>query len=80
MSTGVLEVNIIEGRSLKNDSTIHFDVYDADLIGRDTIGKCTVNLKQVFNTGTFDEWIKLPAHLGLSSRGEIHVKMNFTPS
>ncbi|CAF4300800.1 unnamed protein product [Rotaria magnacalcarata] len=123
MPTGVLEVNIIEGRSLKNcdffgendayveiymdkrykqrtitiknsnnpvwdeqltfnihknDSTVHFDVYDADLIGRDTIGKCKVDLKQVFNTGAFDEWIKLPAHFGLSSRGEIHVKMNFT--
>ena len=64
----------------KGDNTIHFDVYDDDLIGRDTIGKCKVNLKHVFDDGEFDEWIKLPAHFGLSSRGEIHVQMNFTPS
>ncbi|CAF1024076.1 unnamed protein product [Adineta ricciae] len=124
MVPGVLEVTIVEGRSLKNcaffgendayvevytekkykqrtrtiknsnnpvwneqlrfnihkgDDTIHFDVYDADLIGRDTIGKCKIRLKQVFDDGEFDQWIKLPAHFGLSSRGEIHVMMTFTP-
>ncbi|UJR32648.1 hypothetical protein I4U23_020108 [Adineta vaga] len=63
----------------KGDDTIHFDVYDADLIGRDTIGKCKIKLKHVFDGGEFDEWIKLPAHLGLSTRGEIHVIMSFTP-
>ena len=123
MVPGVLEVTIVEGRSLKNcdffgendayvevytekkykqrtrtiknsnnpvwneqlrfnihkgDDTIHFDVYDADLIGRDTIGKCKIKLKQVFDEGEFDQWIKLPAHFGLSSRGEIHVMMSFT--
>ena len=125
MPQGVLEVIIVEGRSLKNcnfigendayveiymnkkykqrtpkvknsnnpvwneelrfnihkgDDTIHFDVYDADLIGRDTIGKSKIKLKQVFENGEFDEWIKLPSHFGLSSRGEIHVIMNFTVS
>ena len=125
MPNGVLEVAILEGRSLKNcdiigendayvevymnkkykqrtrtikntnnpvwdeelrfnihkgDDTIHFDVYDADLIGRDTIGKCKIKLKQVFEDGEFDEWIKLPTRLGLSSRGEIHVRLTFTVS
>jgi Ca2+-dependent lipid-binding protein len=125
MPDGVLEVTIVEGRSLKNcdiigendayvvvymnkkykqrtitikntnnpvwneelrfnihkgDDTIHFDVYDADLIGKDTIGKSKIKLKQVFENGEFDEWIKLPSHFGLSSRGEIHVIMNFTVS
>jgi Ca2+-dependent lipid-binding protein len=125
MPEGVLEVTIVEGRSLKNcdiigendgyvevytnkkykqrtrtikntnnpvwdeqlrfnihkgDDTIHFDVYDADLIGRDTIGKCKVKLQQVFENEEFDEWIKLPTHFRLSSRGEIHVIMNFTVS
>ena len=64
----------------KGDDTIHFNVYDADLIGRDTIGKCKVALKHVFTDGEYDEWIKLPSHFGLSSRGEIHVKMSFTSS
>jgi Ca2+-dependent lipid-binding protein len=125
MSKGVLEVTIVEGRSLKNcdiigendayvevymdrkykqrtatiknsnnpvwneelrfnvhkgDNTIHFDVYDADFIGRDTIGKTKIKLKHVIENGEFDEWIKLPTHFGLSSRGEIHVIMNFTVS
>jgi Ca2+-dependent lipid-binding protein len=125
MPNGILEVAILEGRSLKNcdiigqndayvevymdkkykqrtrtiknsnnpewneelrfnihkgDDTIHFDVYDADLIGRDTIGKCKVSLKHVFNDGEFDQWIKLPSNFGLSSRGEIHVRLSFTAS
>lgn len=120
---GVLEVMVVEGRSLKNcdffgendayvevytdkkykqrtrtiknsnnpvwneqlrfnihkgDDTIHFDVYDADLIGRDTIGKCKIKLKEVFREGEVDQWVKLPTHLRLSSRGEIHIMMNFT--
>lgn len=125
MPAGVLEVIILEGRSLKNlnfigendpyvevymdkkykqrtikvkntnspawndrlifnirkgDNAIHFAVYNSEIIGRGTIGKCKVNLKRVFDDGDFDEWIKLPAHLGLSSNGEIHVKMSFTVS
>lgn len=64
----------------KGDDTIHFDVYDADLVGRDSIGNGKVKLKHVFDDNRFDEWVKLPAHLGLSSHGEIHVVMNFIVS
>ena len=64
----------------KGDDTIHFDVYDADLIGRDSVGDGKVKLKHVFDDGKFDEWVKLPAHLGLGSHGEIHVIMSFTVS
>ena len=64
----------------KNEDTIHFDVFDADLIGRDSIGNGRVKLKHVFDDGRFDEWIKLPTRLGLGSHGEIHVVMNFTVS
>lgn len=62
----------------KNDETIHFDVYDADLIGRDSIGNCKIKLKHVFDDGKYDEWVKLPAMFGLSSKGQIHIIMNFT--
>ena len=62
----------------KNDDTIHFDVYDADLGDRDSIGNCKVKLKNVFDDGKFDEWVKLPAMFGLSSKGEIRVIMRFT--
>lgn len=65
----------------KGDETIHFAVFDDDLIGRDSIGNGKIKLKQVFdNDNQFDEWIKLPAHFGLSSHGEIHVIMNFIVS
>ncbi|CAF0946010.1 unnamed protein product [Adineta ricciae] len=64
----------------KNEDTIHFDVYDADLVGRDSIGNGKVKLKHVFDDNRFDEWVKLPAHLGLGSHGEIHVIMNFIVS
>ena len=62
------------------DDTIHFDVYDADVGDKDAIGNGKVKLKNVFDDGKFDEWVKLPAHLGLSVHGEIHVIMNFTVS
>ena len=62
------------------DDSIHFAVYDQDVGDRDSIGDCKVKLKHVFDDGKFDEWVKLPAHLGLSSHGEIHVIMNFRVS
>lgn len=60
-----------------DDDTIHFDVYDDDVGDKDSIGNGKVKLKNVFDDGKFDEWVKLPAHLGLSVHGEIHVIMNF---
>ena len=63
-----------------DDDTIHFDVYDQDVGDKDSIGNGKVKLKQVLDDGKFDEWVKLPAHLGLSVHGEIHVIMNFTVS
>ena len=64
----------------KGDDDIHFSVYDDDVVGRDSIGNGKVKLKHVFDDGRFDEWVKLPAKLGLSSHGEIHVIMRFTVS
>ena len=64
----------------RGDDTIHFDVYDEDTIGRDSIGNCKIKLKHVFDDGKFDEWVKLPAKLGLSSHGEIRVVMHFRVS
>lgn len=60
------------------DDTIHFDVYDSDVGDKDSIGNGKVKLKNVFDDGKFDDWVKLPAHLGLSSHGELHIIMNFT--
>jgi Ca2+-dependent lipid-binding protein len=62
------------------DDAIHFDVYDADVADRDSIGNCKVKLKHVFDDGRFDEWVKLPAMFGLSSHGELHIIMSFRVS
>ncbi|CAF1487215.1 unnamed protein product [Adineta steineri] len=51
----------------KGDDTIHFAVYDDDVVGRDSIGNGKVKLKHVFDDNRFDEWVKLSAHLGLPS-------------
>ncbi|CAF1043274.1 unnamed protein product [Didymodactylos carnosus] len=40
----------------KGDDTIHFDVYDKDLVGKDSIGNGKVKLKHVFETGRYDDW------------------------
>jgi Ca2+-dependent lipid-binding protein len=64
----------------EKDDTIHFDVYDSDMSGRDSIGTGKLKLKHVFDGSKFDDWVKLPAKLGLTSHGEIHVIMNFTVS
>ena len=58
----------------KNQDELHLHVYDDDIIGRDSIGSTKINLKKhVFGKGRYDDWVKLPAHLGLGSHGEIHV-------
>jgi Ca2+-dependent lipid-binding protein len=60
------------------EETIHFNVYDADVGDKDSIGNGKVKLKHVFDDGQYDDWVKLPAHLGLSVHGELHVVMKFT--
>ncbi|CAM4883866.1 unnamed protein product [Rotaria socialis] len=62
------------------EDTIHFDVYDADVGDKDLIGTGKVKLTNVFDDGKFDDWVKLPAHLGLPVHEEIHVTMNFIPA
>lgn len=58
----------------KHQDELHLHVYDDDVVGRDSIGSAKINLKKhVFGKGRYEEWIKLPAHLGLGSNGEVHV-------
>ncbi|CAF1126562.1 unnamed protein product [Adineta steineri] len=58
----------------KHQDELHLHVYDDDVVGRDSIGSKTINLKKhVFGKGVYDAWVKLPAHLGLGSHGEVHV-------
>ena len=56
----------------KGDDTLQ--VYDDDVVGKDSIGSAKVSLKKIQQAGgQLDEWVKLPAHLGLGSNGEVHL-------
>ncbi|UJR23535.1 hypothetical protein I4U23_026525 [Adineta vaga] len=58
----------------KGDDTLHLKVYDDDAVGKDSIGSAKISLKKVQQAGgRLDEWVKLPAHLGLGSHGEVHL-------
>jgi len=61
-----------------NQNHIHIKVYDDDgAAGRDAIGSAKIHLNDIKKTGHFDQWVKLPKLFGLSSNGEVHVRMNF---
>ena len=58
----------------KGDDTLHIHVYDSEIIGKDSIGSAKVSVKKVQEAGgELDEWVKLPAHLGLGYHGEVHL-------
>lgn len=62
----------------KKDNHIHIKVYDSDgPLDRDEIGSAKIDLEPVKQRGSFDEWVKLPAHFGLKSHGEVNVRLNF---
>ena len=58
----------------KGQDELHLHVYDDDVVGRDSIGSAKINLKKhVFGKGRYEDWVKLPANLGLTHHGEVHV-------
>ena len=59
---------------LKDQDHLHVKAFDEDLIGKDSIGSTKISLKKIEEAGgRLDEWVKLPAHLGLGSHGEVHL-------
>ena len=63
----------------KGQDHLHIKVYDEDVVGKDSIGSAKVSLKKIQQAGgQLDEWVKLPAHLGLGSHGEIHLMMRMS--
>lgn len=50
---------------------------DDGAAGSDSIGSAKIDLDGVKATGSFDEWVKLPKLFGLSSNGEVHVRMTY---
>ncbi|CAF2364148.1 unnamed protein product [Rotaria sp. Silwood2] len=64
---------------LKGQDHLHVKVYDEDVVGKDSIGSAKISLKKIQQAGGhLDEWVKLPAHLGLGSHGEIHLILRLT--
>jgi Ca2+-dependent lipid-binding protein len=63
----------------KGQDHLHIKVYDEDVVGKDSIGSAKVSLKKIQQAGGhLDEWVKLPAHLGLGSNGEIHLNLRLS--
>lgn len=58
----------------RSHDDLHLHVYDDDTAGKDSIGSAKIDLKKHdFTKSRYDGWVKLPALLGLRSKGELHV-------
>ncbi|CAO3632168.1 unnamed protein product [Mucor fragilis] len=68
--------NIEEGSSKHK---LYFKVLDKDKVGEDKIGDGHLDVAEAFKGVPIDTWAKLPAKLGLSSHGEVHFNIVFTP-
>ncbi|KAI9275998.1 C2 domain-containing protein [Sporodiniella umbellata] len=68
--------NIEEGSSLHK---IYFKVIDKDLVDSDKIGSGSLDVSDAFKGQPIDTWSKLPAKLGLTSHGEVHLVADFAP-
>ncbi|KAI7858362.1 C2 domain-containing protein [Circinella umbellata] len=70
--------NIPKGSS---DKKLYLKVLDKDLVGSDKIGDAKVDIKDIISSGRpFNQWVKLPAKLGLSSHGELLLTITFAPN
>ncbi|KAG1444306.1 hypothetical protein G6F55_012363 [Rhizopus delemar] len=56
---------------------LYFKVIDKDITDSDKIGSGHLDLTNVFKGQAVDTWAKLPAKLGLSSHGEVHLVAEF---
>ncbi|KAI9029775.1 C2 domain-containing protein [Phycomyces nitens] len=66
--------NIEQGSS---HHKIYFKVLDKDLVGDDTVGKGKIDIAEALEGSPIDTWVSLPAHLHLTSHGEIHFFIQF---
>ncbi|KAI9259619.1 C2 domain-containing protein, partial [Phascolomyces articulosus] len=59
---------------------LYFRVLDKDTVSNDKIGSAKFDLTNVYKGQPFTGWIKLPAWFGLSSHGQLHLRIEFEPS
>ncbi|KAI8379779.1 C2 domain-containing protein [Radiomyces spectabilis] len=68
---------------IEGGSSVHklyLKVLDKDPIGSDKIGEAKLDFADAFRGSPIDTWVKLPAKLGLTSHGEVHVYIQFIPN
>ncbi|ORY95593.1 C2 domain-containing protein [Syncephalastrum racemosum] len=60
---------------------LYLKVLDKDVTDSEKIGEGKTDFSSVLNEQgqEIDTWVKLPAHLHLSSHGQVHVKISFQP-
>ncbi|KAG1148853.1 hypothetical protein G6F37_008977 [Rhizopus arrhizus] len=60
-----------------NKHKLYLKVKDKDFIGSDDIGEAKFDFADAFNGVAIDTWVDLPAKLGLTSHGEVHIYVQF---
>ncbi|CAG8634886.1 3811_t:CDS:2 [Funneliformis caledonium] len=66
---------------IDGEKSLKLEVWDKDHIGKDDlIGKNDVKLSHAISKGSEDIWVTMREHTIGRSRGEVHLKLEFTPS
>ncbi len=68
---------IIFSNHLTGQDDLHIDVYDEDSVKDEKIGSIKIDLRDLYQKGHIDNWYKIPAKLGLTSHGEIHLILDY---
>ncbi|KAL7749259.1 hypothetical protein RI367_005411 [Sorochytrium milnesiophthora] len=58
---------------------VHFDVYDHDQVRSDHIGMVSIDLRPVYQTGSFDQWVTIRTPTTARPAGELHCVIYFRP-
>ncbi|KAG0166960.1 hypothetical protein DFQ28_006791 [Apophysomyces sp. BC1034] len=65
---------IEEGSSVHK---LYLKVLDKDTLDTDKVGEGKLDISGAFKGEVLDSWVKLPAHLGLTSHGQVHLIVSF---
>ncbi|KAI8814230.1 C2 domain-containing protein [Cladochytrium replicatum] len=64
--------------AVDGETTLHVRVMDKDVVDSDKIGSVTINLHDIAKAGLVEGWYKLRGMLGLTSNGDIYLKLGYT--
>ncbi|CAF1374220.1 unnamed protein product, partial [Didymodactylos carnosus] len=71
------ETLILNLPDLEKHHLLHVHVYSKDIVGKDSIGSATIDLKQIIGGAEFDQWVQLSGPLHLSTFGEVHLTIKY---